>query len=225
MKYIIKALVIVMLSGSMLLAKNGTLFQADLQIILGQTQAEASRSWTDAQLLLIINMAAHQIAPMGGGLQRFDTIQGGNLHNVYPADFIALRGTSWLWRAGKPFVTIPFKPVDSFHVLIATNDAQVQGRNNHILTEDGGSIAVYPNLPVTDSLLISYFAHADIISGGVEIEFDDAWEQVLLYASAAIAYQKLDDRFWVQFYIAERDKLIAILSALTSRRPAPSDVR
>ncbi len=207
-------------------AATGTELSADLQIMLGQTQTEGSRSWTDAQLLSILNMAAKEIAPLGSGRAVVDTLAGGSARLTgLDSNFIALKGTAWLWRNGKEHRTIPYKPIDSFHVLVAANDPQVFGRDKHIITEDGGGVSVWPATVSTDSVLISYYAYPDVIVAGTEVQFTKAWEQVLLYAAAALAYQKLDDRYWVGFYVAERDKLIAALRALVSRRPAPSGVR
>ncbi len=221
-----KLIALVVLMAVPAFGATGTELSADLKIMLGQTQAEGSRSWTDAQLLSIFNMAAKEVATLGGGREVIDTLAGGSVRLTgLDSNFIALKGTAWLWRSGKEYRTIPYKPLDSFHVLIAANDPQVQGRDRYIITEDGGGIAIFPAPPSTDSVLISYSAYPDVIVAGTEIQFTKGWEQVLLYAAASLAYQKLDDRFWVQFYVSERDKLIATLRSVTSRRPAANDAR
>lgn len=207
-------------------ARNQATLVADLRFHLGQMDSLNS-NWTNTELRNCLDMAQYTVAAHSGGVQKLDTLAGGSLRyhsaNGLNSDFIALKQNAWLWRLGKENMPIPYVPVDSFNALIARNDEQVKG-SNKIITEDGGGLAVFPKVNQQDSILISYYAFPDALDTS-DCDFNASWEEVLLLAAASIAYEHLKDDVKVQFYIVERDKNIAALRDMTSRRPQLAPVR
>jgi hypothetical protein len=208
-------------------AANTSTLLIKLRIKLGQTDSTNS-NWTNTELRYVLNDAQDMVATHSGGVDTVAYIAGGSARNARPSNFIALKGAAWVWRNGAEVTPVPFKPVDSFYTLIARNDEQNQGHDQHIVAEDGKQIVVFPPLNSADSLLISYYAYparigdstGDTLTAVWECQLDAGWEQALLMAAAALAYEKIDDKHWTQYYTTERDKQIAALRALITRRPS-----
>lgn len=226
MSTILRSFLIVALLTTPLFARTGDTLISDLRIMLNQSTSGNS-NWTDAQLYRCLNMAQNIVAPHSGGVEDTAFLAGGSTRWSPPTDsgFIHLKGAAWLWRNGGEVKPIPYLPVDSFDARIARNDKSVTGRDNFIITEDGGQIAVFPPVHSNDSVLISFYAFPSALDSAVECEFDAGWEEVVILAAASVAYQKINSQFWVQYYTQERDKQISALRALITRRPAVTDVR
>lgn len=233
MSTILRSLIIAILASLCLGANFAEAATTDtllikLRIKLGQTDSTNS-NWTNTELRYVLNDAQDMVGTHSGGVDTVAYIAGGSARNARPSNFIALKGAAWVWRNGAEVKPVPFKPVDSFYTLIARNDEQIQGHDQHIVAEDGKQIVVFPPLNSADSLLISYYGYparlapdtASDTGGAVfECDLDAGWEQALLMAAAALAYEKIDDKHWTQYYTAERDKQIAALRALVTRRPS-----